>query len=76
MCSQFPSNPPSDPLVSLVLVLVLVPQNRIEEVLASSSSLVSGLSEASGVESVWGEGFQESPKNRKNLEKSAHSIGP
>ncbi len=43
--------------------------NRIEEVLVSSSSLVSGPYEASGVKSTWGEVSQESRKNRKNLEK-------
>ncbi len=39
-------------------------KNRIEEILVSSSSLVSGPSEASGVKSTWGEGFQESRKSR------------
>ena len=44
--------------------------NRIEEVLVSSSSLVSGPYEASGVKSTWGEVSQESQENReigKNL---------
>ncbi len=44
--------------------------NRIEEVLVSSSSLVSGPYEASGVKSTWGEVSQESLKNQeigKNL---------
>ena len=37
----------------------------IEEVLVSSSSLVSGPYEASGVKSTWGEVSQESHKNRE-----------
>ena len=32
----------------------------------SNSSLVSGLSEASGVKSTWSQGFQESQTNSKN----------
>ena len=39
-------------------------KNRIEQVLASNSSLVSGPYEASGVELSWGEVSQDSPKNR------------
>ncbi len=49
-----------------------VDKNRIEEVLLSSSSLVSGPYEASGVKFSWGEGFQESPKNWGNRGKSAY----
>ncbi len=45
-------------------------KNRIEEVLVSNSSPVSGLSEASGVKFSWGEVSQESQKT--NLEK----VGP
>ena len=44
--------------------------NRIEEVLVSSSSLVSGPYEASGVKSTWDEVSQESQQNQeigKNL---------
>ena len=44
--------------------------NRIEEVIVSSSSLVSGPYEASGVKSAWSEVSQESLKNQeigKNL---------
>ena len=37
-------------------------KNRIEEILVSNSSPVSGLYEASGVKSTWSQGFQESPK--------------
>ena len=43
--------------------------NRIEEILVSNSSLVSGLSEASGVKLSWVEVSQESLKNSKHLEK-------
>ena len=44
--------------------------NRMEEILASNSSLVSGLSGASGVKFTWSQGFQESPKiQRKQIEK-------
>ena len=47
--------------------------NRIEEILVSNSSLVSGLSEASGVKLSWVEVSQESPKNEKtNQEESAY----
>ncbi len=42
--------------------------NRVEEVLVSNSSLVSGHPEASGVEFSWGEVSQESPKNQGNRE--------
>ncbi len=41
--------------------------SRIEEILVSSSSLVSGLSEASGVRFSWVEVSQESLTNMKNL---------
>ena len=37
--------------------------NRIEEILVSNSSLVPGLSEASGVKLSWSQGFQESLEN-------------
>ena len=49
-------------------------KNRIEEILPSNSSLVSGLSEASGVKFSWGEVSQESQKNpeNKNRGKSAY----
>ena len=40
-------------------------KHRIEEILVSSSSLVSGLSEASGVKSSWVEVSQESLKKSK-----------
>ena len=40
-----------------------VEKNRLEEILVSNSSLVSGLSEASGVKSSWVEVSQESQKN-------------
>ena len=43
--------------------------NRIEEVLVSNSSLVSGLSEASEVESSWIEVSQESLKIEKQIRK-------
>ncbi len=40
-------------------------KNRIEEILVSNSSLVSGQSETSGVKFSWVEGLPESPKNFK-----------
>ena len=40
-------------------------KNRIEEILASNSSLVSGLSKASGVKLSWVEVSQESLKNSR-----------
>ena len=40
---------------------------KIEEILVSNSSLVSGLSEASGVKFTWSQGFQEGPNIQKNL---------
>ena len=49
--------------------------NRIEEVLVSSSSLVSGPYEASGVKSTWGEVSQESQKNRE-IRKNLAIEGP
>ncbi len=48
-------------------------KNLIEEVLVSNSSLVTGLSEASGVKFSWGEGFQEILKT--NLEKYRNDVG-
>ena len=44
-------------------------KNRVEEVLVSNSSLVSGPSEASGVKSVWVEVSQESQKKDMKTEK-------
>ena len=46
--------------------------NRIEEILVSNSSLVSGLSEASGVRVSWVEVSQKVRKINKNLENSAY----
>ena len=47
--------------------------NRIEEILVRNSSLVSGLSEVSGVKLSWVEVSQESPKNRKT-KKAAYFV--
>ena len=41
--------------------------NRIEQVLVSNSSLVSGLSEASGVKFSWAEVSRKSEKNHEHL---------
>ncbi len=46
-------------------------KQRIEEILVSNSSLVSGLSEASGARFSWVEVSQESQTLSENLEKSA-----
>ena len=43
-----------------------VEKNRIEEILVSNSSLVSGLPEASGVKFSWVEVSQESLKSKNN----------
>ena len=45
-------------------------KNRIEEILVSNSSLVSGLSEVSGVKFTWSQGFPESPKIKTKLKKN------
>ncbi len=48
-------------------------KKRMEDILVSNSSLVSGLSEASGVKFSWAEASQESPKKSKtNRETSAY----
>jgi hypothetical protein len=39
----------------------------------SNSSLVSGLSEASGVKFTWSQGFQESPEIQANRENPSNS---
>ena len=50
--------------------------NRIEEILVSNSSLVSGLSEASGVKLSWVEVSQESAKkSRKAIRGNRHIKG-
>ena len=43
---------------------------RMEEVLVSSSSLVSGSYEASGVKSTWGEVSQESQPNKSMYQRA------
>ncbi len=47
--------------------------NRVELYEENSILPLPGCSEDSGVKSVWGEVSQESPKNRKNQEKTAYS---
>ncbi len=48
--------------------------NRIEEILVSNSSLVSGLSEASGVKLSWVEVSQESLNILKNKKQGNRPI--